>query len=361
MRVHANGRKVYVVQTRGPGGSRRTTLGAHGKLSPDEARQKARAAIDRIKRGEDPFPAPPAPAPTVADLAERYLRVHVSTHCSESTTKGYRAVLERHILPALGTVPVAQVERKHVAALHHALRDMPLTANRAVKMLSKMFGLAEGWKMVPAGRNPCRSLRRYRERPRERFLSPEEWRRLGHALREAEAEGWVWPQAVAALRLLMLTGCRRQEIVTLRWDDVDRTARELRLRQAKSGPRMVPLTPALERVLDGIARIDGNPWVIPGRKPGAHLADLHDHWERIRDRAGLEDVRIHDLRHSYASRALALGESLTMIGRLLGHSKVTTTARYAHLARDSEKAAAARVGASIGADLVRGGVAPGSG
>ena len=207
--------------------------------------------------------------------------------------------------------------------------------------------------MVPAGHNPCRLVRRYKEEARERFLSPDEWCRLGRALREAEADGSVWPQAIAARRLLLLTGCRRQEIVTLRWDDVDRTARELRLRQTKTGPRMVPLTPAVERVLDGIPRVEGSPWVIPGRKPATHLADLHDHWERIRDRAGLEDMRIHDIRHSYASRALAVGESLTMIGRLLGHSKVKSTARYAHLARDSEKAAAARVGGSIGAHVGR--------
>ena len=121
-----------------------------------------------------------------------------------------------------------------VVALHHELRSMPLTANRTVKIVSKMFKLAQGWKMVPAGRNPCRLVRRYKEEPRERFLSPDEWRRLGRALREAEADGSVWPQAIAALRLLLLTGCRRQEIVTLKWDDVDRTAGELRLRHAKT-------------------------------------------------------------------------------------------------------------------------------
>ena len=355
IRVYASGRKVYVVQARGPGGSRRVALGRHVELPVEKARKEAAAVVDRIKRGEDPRPAAPVlPAePTAADLAERYMRVHVATHCSAKTAEGYRYVMEKHILPALGTMRVRDVGVAEVAALHHELRSMPLTANRAVKILSKMFKLAQGWNMVPAGRNPCRLVRRYKEESRERFLSPDEWRRLGRALREAEADGSVWPQAIAALRLLLLTGCRRQEIVTLKWDDVDRTVRELRLRHAKTGPRMVPLTPWVERVLDGIARVEGNPWVIPGRKPGTHLADLHDHWERIRDRAELENMRIHDIRHSYASRALAVGESLTMIGRLLGHSKVTTTARYAHLARDSEKAAAARVGGSIGAHVGR--------
>ena len=140
--------------------------------------------------------------------------------------------------------------------------------------------------------------------------------------------------------------------MTLKWDDIDRTAGELRLRDAKTGARRVPLTPAIEAVLARIPRIEGNPWVIAGRKPDRHLAGIDTVWLRLRAKAGLEDVRIHDCRHSYASRALALGEGLPMIGKLLGHRKVTTTARYAHLARDTEKAAAAKVGGSIGADIL---------
>ena len=158
---------------------------------------------------------------------------------------------------------------------------------------------------------------------------------------------------VAADRLLILSGCRKSEILTLRWDDIDRVASELRLRDAKSGPRMVPLTPPMVKVLDGIDRPDGNPWVIPGRRPNTRLVNLDYYWKRVAAEAGLKDVRLHDTRHSYASRALALGESLSLIGRLLGHSRVATTARYAHLVRDAEKAAAGRVGESIGAHVVR--------
>ena len=157
---------------------------------------------------------------------------------------------------------------------------------------------------------------------------------------------------MAAIRLLLLTGCRRNEIVTLRWDDIDRTAGELRLRDAKAGTRRAPLTPAVERVLAGIERVDGNPWVITGQNPRQHLKNLDHVWQRLRARAELGDVRIHDARHSFASRALALGESLPTIGRLLGHRRVTTTARYAHLARDTERASTVKVGGSIGADLL---------
>ena len=126
---------------------------------------------------------------------------------------------------------------------------------------------------------------------------------------------------------------------------------EIRLPDSKTGPRTVPLSPAAARVLAGLPRLDDNPWVVAGAGPGSRLTHIHNYWYRVRKRAGLDDVRIHDLRHSFASRALALGESLPMIGKLLGHTKIQTTARYAHLARDSVKESAARVAASIGLDL----------
>ena len=186
----------------------------------------------------------------------------------------------------------------------------------------------------------------------ERYLTLGEYRRLGRLMDEGEADGSLRPPAVAAIRLLMLTGCRRNEILTLQWDDVDRGSGILRLRETKTGARMVPLTPEVEAVLDGIPRVPGNPWVFTGGKPGSHLTNIDEAWLALRARAGLSDVRLHDLRHSYASRALALGEGLPMIGKLLGHKKVSTTARYAHLARDSEKASIAKIGGSIGADIL---------
>ena len=289
----------------------------------------------------------------MAGLAERYLEKHVAMHCKPKTAALYRTALDLHILPALGEKALGEVGREDAAELHHRLRDTPYMANTAAGVLSKMYRLAESWELVPRGSNPCRSLRYYREHTRERFLTPEEYRRLGAVLRAAASKAPPWPQAVAAIRLLILSGCRKSEILTLRWDDLDRVASELRLRDAKSGPRMVPLTPPLVTVLDGIDRRDGNPWVIPGRKPGTRLVNLDYYWKRVAAEAGLKDVRLHDTRHSYASRALALGESLSLIGRLLGHSRVATTARYAHLVRDAEKAAAGRVGESIGAHVVR--------
>ena len=132
---------------------------------------------------------------------------------------------------------------------------------------------------------------------------------------------------------------------------MDRAAGEFRLRDGKTGARMVPLTPTAEAVLDGIERAPGNPWVIASKTPSRRMRSLNGDWYRLRARAGLDDVRIHDLRHSFASRALAAGESLSMIGRLLGHADIQSTARYAHLARDAERDSAARIGVSIAADI----------
>ena len=354
VRVHATGRKTYVVQTRGPAGPKRVTLGRHGELAVEEARKQAALIIDRIKRGEDLSAAAPGAETTVAGLAERFMRTHVEKHLKPASASAYRTMLDKHILPALGGMGLEEVSGAEAAALHHKLRETPARANQAVHLLSRMYTLAEAWELVPPGRNPCRALRRYRTRKRERFLAPEEYRRLGRALRQAEAESGIWPPAVAAVRLLVLTGCRRGEILNLGWDDVDRTAGDLRLRDAKAGPRMVPLTEPVLRVLDAIPRSEDNPWVIAGQRPGKRLTGLHHYWRPIRERAGLADVRLHDLRHSYASRALALGESLYTIGKLLGHTSVATSARYAHLMREAEREAAVRVGGSIGAHVANG-------
>ena len=353
IRVHATGRKIYVAQARTPGGlPKRAVIGRYVEMTTGDARRKAAGIIDRIRRGEDPVPPPPVKEPTVADLAERYMTAYVKVNCRPGTAALFGRLLRRHILPELGGLRLSEVDRSHVSALHYRLRGTPTQANHAVSVFSKMFKLAVAWGMTPARPNPCRSVRRYRQRGRERFLSADEYARLGRVLFEAESEGPLMASAAAAIRLLLLTGCRRNEILTLRWDDLDRTAGELRLRDTKSGPRRLPLTPAVDRVLAGIPRIEGNPWVIAGGKPGGRLKGIDPLWYRLRACAGLDDVRLHDCRHSFASQALALGEGLPLIARLLGHKTVMTTVKYAHLARDTEKASAAKVGDSIGHDLL---------
>ena len=360
VRVYPSGSKVYIVQTRGPEGPKRVTVGRHGVITANQARRRAAAAIVRIKAGEDPglSPAPRRKSPTVAEVASRFLREHVEVRCKPGTVVHYRTAVDRHIVPALGGVQIGALTPKHVADLHYGLRERPYTANHAVDTLSQLIRQAAVWGLVPEGANPCRQVQRYRQDRRERFLTDIEFRRLGRVLDEMEAAGEAPVHVIAAIRLLMLTGCRRNEIMTLRWEDVDLGAGELRLRDTKTGPRVVSLSPAAAEVLAAVPRLAGNPWVIVGSRPGQRLSSPDNHWFRIRARAELEDVRLHDLRHSFASRALSLGESLPVIAKLLGHSQIKSAARYAHLGGDAVKEAAARVADAIGANILPDDLAP---
>ena len=335
VRVYASGGKVYVAQARGPDGPKRVTVGRHGVIGAEQARRRTALIIARIKAGEEPVPEPLAAklanGPTVADLAARFMEDHVAVRCKPKTERTFRSLLDRHVLPALGKVRVGAVGREQAMEFHEGLAGLPTTANMAVKMLSHMFVMAENWGLVPEGTNPWRFFAKYPAGRRERYLTDVEFERLGRFLDEAErGGGGASVSAVAALRLLMLTGCRKGEILTLKWEDVDLGAGELRLADAKTGARTVSLAPEVARVLEGIPRVSGVPWVITGKRSGTYMRKLDDAWLRLRARAGLEDVRIHDLSHRCASRALALGESLPMIGRLLGHREIETTARYAH-------------------------------
>ena len=333
VRVHPSGRRVYIVKTRYRGRVIKMTIGPHGAVTPSYARVRAAVIITDARAGKNPV-GRNADAPTMIALGKRFLKEYVSTHCKPSTAEEYRRSVKLFIDPRIGRYRVPDIQRSDIAALHHDMRDTPYQANRTLGVLSKMFNLAELWDLRPDGSNPCRHVKRFREEKRERFLSDIEYQRLGAALKEIEVDGTETASAIAAVRLLMLTGCRLSEIQKLRWQHVDLGAGELRLPDTKTGAKVVYLGDPAIAVLERIDRRDGNPWVIAGRKPESHLTDLQHPWRRIRARADLDDVRIHDLRHSFASGGLLVGEGLPMIGKLLGHTQVQTTARYAHLASD---------------------------
>ena len=349
VRVHPTGRKVYIVKYRHEGRSVKVTIGPHGPVTPAAARAKAAEIVTLAKTGRDVAGRTPRSrgSATVADLARRFMDEYAPAHLKPSTASLYRRIIEGRILPRLGKRRVSDIGKSDVVALHHDMRDVPGHANRTLGVLSRMLTLAEVWEMRPEGVNPCRHVKKYPEHERERFLSDDEYRRLGAALRDAEREGFASPAAIAAIRLLMLTGCRSGEILSLRWEYVDLDMGELRLPESKTGAKVVHLGDPAIAVLRAIPRTEGNPWVLPGLKRGRHIAYLHDSWRRILVRAGIENLRIHDLRHSFASGGLLVGEGLPMIGKLLGHNKVQTTARYAHLANDPLKAAANRIASWI--------------
>ena len=252
-------------------------------ISADQARRKAAMLIARIESGEEIALSPSAPViePTVADLAKRYLTEHVAVRCKPRTAEACRWLVAKFVLPELGKCTIKEVEREHISALHYRHRETPYQANRILEVVRKMFNLAESWGLRKDGANPCRFVQKYKEKKRERFLTEEEFRLLGQVLSEAEAEGSETLSAVTAIRLLMLTGCRLNEIQTLRWENVDLEAGELRLPDSKTGARMVPLSRAAAGVLTAIPRSDDNPWVIAGKKPGSHLTDLQHPWRRV--------------------------------------------------------------------------------
>ena len=305
VRVHPSGRKVFIVKTRYGGRVIKMTIGPHGAVSPAYARVRAAEIITDARAGKNPA-GRRSGAPTMRDLGKRFLKDYVSDHCKPSTAEEYRRSVELFINPRIGNRRVPDVQRSDIAALHHDMRDTPYQANRTLGVLSKIFNLAELWELRPDGSNPCRHVKRFKEEKRERFLSDEEYQRLGSALREIEQEGTETASAIAAIRLLMLTGCRLSEIQKLRWQHVDLEAGELRLTDTKTGAKVVHLGDPAIAVLKGIVRSDENPWVIAGRKPGSYLTDLQHPWRRIRARAGLDDVRIHDLRHSCATCSYSL-------------------------------------------------------
>lgn len=349
LRVLPSGRKGYIVQYRAGRRSRRMSLGPSTVLTCEQARTRAIGIIAAARNGDDPAAERDAERKTITvkELAERFDKEHISVRVKETTAKGYRRLIERTILPALGRHRVTEVTPADIAKLHHDLRHIPYEANRCLEVISKMFSLAEMWGLRPDGSNPRKHIKKYAEEKRERFLSPAELKRVGDVLREMADEGIELSSAIAAARLLILTGCRLGEIMTLQWEHVDLAGRALRLPDSKTGAKVVHLgQPAID-VLTGIKKVDKNPWVIVGTLPGARLTDLQPFWQRVRTRAGLKDVRIHDLRHTFASTAVASGQGLPMIGKLLGHTQVQTTARYAHLAADPVKLAAQSVASEI--------------
>ncbi len=341
LRVRPSGRRYYVIQYRSKGRTRRLTLGPHGVLTPDEARRKAAKLLADARNGGDPAVELRSreKAVTVGDLAKRFLTQHAEPKKKPTSLRNDRLNLRLHVLPRFGKLPLAAVTREDVATLHHALRETPTAANRVLSLLSKMFNLAERWGLRPDGSNPCRHVERFPEHRRERFLSDDELARLGSVLVEMERSS---AEAVAAIRLLLLTGCRVSEVLGLRWEDVDVERRCLRFADSKTGAKLIPLNSAAFDVLKRLPK--RSPWVIPGRDRIQPLVNLAKPWKRIRSLAGLENVRLHDLRHTHGSSAAGAGLSLHLVGALLGHRQPATTARYAHLADDPVREASERVG-----------------
>jgi integrase len=354
VRCRPSGAKHYVIKFRSGGRQRWITIGRHGSpWTPTTARTEALRQLGLKAAGRDPASERDRQKGiiSVAELGERFLHDYVPRHLKQSTGAEYRRAVELFINPDLGHHRISDLTRSDIGGFHSRLAKIPYQANRALGVLSKMMNLAEEWGLRADGTNPCRHVKKYREQKRERYLSIEELQRLGQTLTEVQKRKSEDQYVLAALGLLILTGARLGEILSLKWDYVDFAQGILRLPESKTGAKAIFLNTSAAELLRAIPRLDQNPYVIAGKNPDAHLVELQKPWRRIRSEAGLKDVRIHDLRHSFAAMAAGAGMSLPMIGKLLGHSQPATTARYAHLAADPMREAAELVGAKIAAAI----------
>ena len=356
VRVSPTGKKSFYFRYRIGGGRgatiREPKIGDLGQVTPDQARQIAHDWSAEVRRGGDPGGARQQhrDAPRMNSLFDRYLDEHAKVHKKPSSVAQDEMLLASYLRSYFGARKVADIGRADVVKWHRTLAHFPYRANRGIALLSKALNLAEVWGWRPDGSNPCRHVTKYKEKARRRYLSQQELARLGEALAKAENSELDRPiskYAVALIRLLILTGARRGEILSLRWDEVNFERGCLELSDSKTGEKEVFLPPAALQILVDLPHAEGNPHVIVGARQGAHLVNIKDPWAIIRSDAGLDDVRLHDLRHSFASVGARGGMSLLTIGALLGHRETATTARYAHLSDDPLRTAADAIGREI--------------
>ena len=340
VRVMPTGRKRFFVQCQHRGERVWKIVGDAGTMNIDEARASAVETLAAIRRGEE---APHRPDETLFEaIAETVFERHARLW-KAGTLDVNRSYLRCQILPHFAGRQIADIDRQEVRNWFASLRAKPVAADRSMPVLSVIMREAETMGLRPEGSNPCRGIRRYRRKGRERFLSDDEIHRLSARLTAHEAQR---PQQVAVIRLLLLTGCRKSEILTLQWSDYREG--HLYLRDGKTGPRTVWLSKPARNILDGLTR--RNRWIFPGadRDRPRCTSWLGVFWNRVCAEAGLDDLRLHDLRHAHASLALRRGENILAIGRLLGHRRAETTLKYTHAADAMMHDAVEKVGAVLG-------------
>lgn len=355
-RCTPGGHKGFVLKYRTRGGRQRFyTIGTYGSpWTADMARAEAKRLLGQVVAGEDPAADREQLKQqmlTVNGLAERYMAEHARVHKKQSSADLDELTLRVHLRPALGHLLVSEVSRKDILKLHAGLKHKPGAANQCLALASKMFHLAEEWGLREDGAALCRHIKKYPLRRRQRFLSNVELVRLAEAMEHFETTGAIAPSILNLFRLLILTGARLNEIKTARWVYVDWEGRALRLPDSKTGPKTLQLPAPALQLLQGLPRLSDNPFLLPGGKPGQCLVGVQKAWQRVRQRADLADVRIHDLRHSFASVMAQAGDSLLVIGAVLGHKHQSTTARYAHLSEDPVRSAADKAAERIAAAM----------
>lgn len=347
LRITARGTRSFILNYRNDRGrERRITIGTYPDWSVQAAREEAKRLRRDVDRGSDPMAERHEirTAETVGDLAQRYLAEHAIAKRASSRLNDER-LIKRYVLPKLGKLRVVDVRHDDIATLHRAMRNRPYQANRLAALLGKMFALAERWEL--RSDNPARGISRYQEEKRHRYLTGDELKRLINALEDTPNQ-----KLANAIRLLLLTGARKSEVLGARWEqfDLDRgvwikpSAHTKQKREHR-----VPLSaPALQLLSNMRASAPDNAeHLFPSRLAAQPVSEIKKFWQEICEKASIVDCRVHDLRHTYASILASAGLSLPIIGALLGHTQASTTHRYAHLFDDPLREATERVGSFL--------------
>lgn len=371
--AHSKSYKLkYYFKTR----QRMLTIGTHGTLTVDQARRQAIAYRAELNSGVDPALKKREVGLTMKILCSEYMEKYARVKKKNSSAQMDDANIRNHVIPLLGDRSVIDVTEKDIDDFKLAVQSgktasvdpkavqklqrggSPVkggkgVANRCLALLSKMFNLAERWGYREKRTNPVTGVTKFKENPKERFLNEAELHQLWAHLDKIGAEGEGMQFPIALIRLLILTGARCGEIQNLEWTMVDLEGRRLNLPDSKTGKKTIQLSEMAVTELKNLPRVSGNPYVIVGAKDGKPLQNIRKPWMKIRQAVGLDDVRIHDLRHSFASLAAAQGVDLHTIGKLMGHKNTTTTQRYAHMTEGYLSKANQAIGDAFGRTFTR--------
>lgn len=333
VRVFKSGHKSFVLKAFFHGRQKWATLGEFGPLTVEAARALAEEKRGDMTKGIDPTQdkRDERESQTVKAAIKQFTEEHVEINLKPRTQKEYKRLLNQFIIPSIGNEKIKNITRDHIIKITISNKDTPTQANRILSVLSKLFNLAEKWNFRPTNSNPCRHIEKTSEEKRKRYLSDDEIMRLSSVLDKFGNKSKLAKNAANATKLLLFTGARLSEILELKWEYIRNDKNLILLPDSKTGQKTIFMNESTKRVLDSIEKIKNNPYVICGEKENSHLVNLEKPWRVIRKEANLNDVRLHDLRHTFASLCINSGASLPMVGALLGHTQVSTTQRYAHL------------------------------
>ena len=346
VQVYPSGKKTYyyVYRIKGDRKKKRITLGTHGQITCEQAREMAQGYAGNVAHRVDPMVKEREKAEQKKEedskdlLFKDFLPVFIEKHCkvyyasATLNTDYYR--IKNQILPFFGDKNLNNITRQDILAFQNSLIHHQTTYNRCISLLSSAFNKAILWGYRAEGLNPCYGVPKYKDNKKERFLNNSELSQLTKTLNMQEQFGIDSAYVLGAIQMLTYTGCRKREILTLKWADVQLDQNCIHFKKSKTGEKIIPLNNLSKAVLENIERQPGNPYVFCGKKPGRHLTDVKKRWFKIRKMLAIEDVRMHDLRHTFASMAIKSGLGLYQVSKLLGHKNIQTTMRYAHIEKE---------------------------